>query len=284
MSSENNLKTARRAFAEELRATAPVLRHERVVDAFAVVPRERFMGPGPWKILPGTRFHESYMTSDADPRRLYHDVLVPLDETQDINNGQPSLWAFMFDRLDVRPGERVLQVGAGTGYYTAILAELVGRDGHVTAVEYDDELAARAANNVSLWPQVELRHGDGATVDPGEVDVVVAFAGVTHPAPHWLNRLAQGGRLMVGLTATGLVGFHADGDPERRQFSCRGLGSYGFRPVCRTRRGSRCAARQDTQTSQGQTHPDCFAAPRFAAGRRRKRRLVLGPGFWLSRQ
>ncbi|HEY1543798.1 MAG TPA: rRNA adenine N-6-methyltransferase family protein, partial [Xanthobacteraceae bacterium] len=59
-------------------------------------------------------------------------------------NGMPSLWARIFDRLGLRPDARVLQVGAGTGYYTAVLAEIVGTRGRVTAVEADGELAERA--------------------------------------------------------------------------------------------------------------------------------------------
>src|SRR6201996_3284608 len=60
--------------------------------------------------------------TDADPRHVYHDVLIALDEARGINNGQPSLW----DELGIRTGEQVLHLGCGTGYYTAIAAELVG--------------------------------------------------------------------------------------------------------------------------------------------------------------
>jgi protein-L-isoaspartate(D-aspartate) O-methyltransferase len=62
----------------------------------------------------------------------------------------------------------------------AILAEIVGPDGRVTAVEYDEALAARARTNLGDWPQVEVVHGDGRNHDPGEVDVVIVFAGSTH--------------------------------------------------------------------------------------------------------
>src|SRR6516164_11775991 len=62
---------------------------------------------------------------DDSPSHVYHDVLIALDESRGINNGQPSLWAYLFDRLDLVPGEQVLHLGCGTGYYTAIIAELV---------------------------------------------------------------------------------------------------------------------------------------------------------------
>ena len=71
-------------------------------------------------------------------------MLVAIDETRGLNNGQPSLWASLFDQLDLKPGERVIHVGAGAGYYSAILAEIVGSTGRVRALEIDPGLAERA--------------------------------------------------------------------------------------------------------------------------------------------
>src|SRR6478609_10216291 len=112
------LDDARRAYAEKLRFTAR-LRSAAVVAAFATVPRECFVGAGPWRVYSPMGFRK-YRTTDADPRALYQDVLVALDETRQINNGQPSLWAALFDNLDIAAGETVLHLGCGTGYYTAI--------------------------------------------------------------------------------------------------------------------------------------------------------------------
>ena len=284
MPSEPDLKTARRAFAEELRATSPVLHNDRVVDAFATVPRERFLGPGPWKILPGPRSHETYMTPDADPRRVYHDVLVPLDEEQDINNGQPSLWAFMFDRLGVEPGEHVLQIGAGTGYYTAILAELTGEGGHVTAVEYDEDLAAQATTNLKPWSQVNLIHGDGATFDPGDVDVVVAFAGVTHPAPHWLDRLRDGGRLMVGLTATNGWGFMLMATRASDAFRAEALGPCGFVPFVGRDEAAAERLGKALKRLKGKDIPIASLHRGVPPESAKRQVWYAGPGFWLSRK
>ena len=58
------------------------------------------------------------------------DVLIALDEKRQINNGQPSLWAFLLDQLDVAAGEQALHLGCGTGYYTAVVAELVAPREH----------------------------------------------------------------------------------------------------------------------------------------------------------
>ena len=89
-------------------------------------------------------------------------MLIAYDEQRYLNNGQPSLWAFIFDKLNVVPGERVLHLGCGMGYYTAILAELVGPTGEVSAIEIDKPLAERAREALALWPHVTVANGDGA--------------------------------------------------------------------------------------------------------------------------
>src|SRR5262249_2208722 len=104
-------------------------------------------------------------------------------------------------------GQRVMQVGAGTGYYTAVLAEIVGPSGRVIAVECDGELAAKARVNLREWIQVEVVHGDGRTHDPGEVDAIIVFAGSSHPAPLWLDGLPDGGQLLLPLTGDNWRGF-----------------------------------------------------------------------------
>ena len=72
---------------------------------------------------------------DRSARWLYHDVLVAIDPERSLNNGMPSLWARIFDHLQLRKGSRVLQVGAGTGYYTAVIAEMVGPHGRAAACQ-----------------------------------------------------------------------------------------------------------------------------------------------------
>jgi protein-L-isoaspartate(D-aspartate) O-methyltransferase len=193
---------ARRWFAEELRQTAHV-RSPAVVEAFATVPREHFAGPGPWRVLSPLGGPDYWTTDNADPRRLCHDVLVAIDETRRLNNGQPSPWAALFDRLGLATGERVIHLGAGLGYYSAILAEIVGPSGEVTAIEIDAGLAERArANLARARPQARLIAGNGFAFRAAEpVDAIVVNAGVTHLAPPWLDSLkADGGRLLVPLT------------------------------------------------------------------------------------
>jgi len=199
---------ARRWYAEDLRLRAPVRRHLAIVEAFAAVPRERFIGPPPWRIIPDRIPRAApFVPPDGSPRWLYHDVLVAIDEARHLNNGMPSLWARCFDKLEWRPGRRVMQVGAGTGYYAAVLAEMVGPEGRVTAVEVDADLAARARDNLAPWRNVEVVAGNGCAHDPGEVDTIIVCAGATHPAPLWLDRLVPGGQLLLPLTTGERWGF-----------------------------------------------------------------------------
>jgi protein-L-isoaspartate(D-aspartate) O-methyltransferase len=196
------VEQARQCYAEELRFTAH-LRSMPVVDAFAAVPREHFLGPGPWRIKSPWDLGAYRTTVDADPRHLYHDVLVAIEEKRGLNNGQPGLWAFLFDQLALDPGARVVHVGAGVGYYSAILAEIVGPAGEVTAIEVDPDLAARAAANLAArWPQARVLAADGFAFRPGRpADVIVVNAGVSHIAPAWLDALDSGtSRVLFPLT------------------------------------------------------------------------------------
>jgi protein-L-isoaspartate(D-aspartate) O-methyltransferase len=201
------VEQARRWYAEELRFTADV-RSRTVVDVFATVPRERFVGLGPWRIRSPTwrianptRADDYWSTEDSDPRHVYHDVLIALDEARSINNGQPSLWAGLFDQLGITTGERVLHLGCGTGYYSAIAAELVCSTGKVTAIEIDVGLAERARVALARWPRVSVLNADGSSTSLDPADVIIASAGATHPLPTWLDALNPRGRLLMPMTA-----------------------------------------------------------------------------------
>lgn len=187
----------RQHYAREVTTRAGVS-DARVEAAFAAVPRERFLGPGPWRLLARDG---GVLLQDPAPADAYHDALFALDPAQGVNNGSPSLHALMLHALDVRPGARVVHVGAGSGYYTALLAELAGPDGRVSAVEFDPALAERARANLADRPGVEVVHGDGAAWPRGEADRVYVNFACSAPAPPWVERLAPDGRLVLPLGA-----------------------------------------------------------------------------------
>ena len=169
----------------------------RLEAAFATVARERFAGPGPWQV----RAEEGYVeTPGDDPACLCQDVLVALDAARGINIGQPSLHTRCIAALALRPGEGVVHVGAGTGYYTAILAAMVGADGGVDAFEIDPAMAARARPNLAELPWLRLHERSGSEGTLPQADAVYVSAGATHPATAWLEALRPGGRLIFPLT------------------------------------------------------------------------------------
>src|SRR6202140_4077673 len=171
----------------------------QVEAAFAAVAREDFLGPGPWHIVRGGGGYRA--TPDADPIYLYTDDVIGILPKRNLNNGQPSLHAPLIAAAAPQPGEHVLHIGVGVGYYTAILAELGGATERVTAIEYDVELAARATANLAQTPHVRVVHGDGTRVLFEPADVIYVNAGATRPADAWLDRLKEGGRLILPLTA-----------------------------------------------------------------------------------
>jgi protein-L-isoaspartate(D-aspartate) O-methyltransferase len=196
--SERDLKVVRRAYASHIMAAAGVP-HERLAAAFARVPREDFLGPGPWPILRWSRGYERSPTDD--PVYLYTDDLVGIDPAREINNGQPSFHFILMASLDPQRGERVVHIGAGTGYYTAILAELVGARGRVTAIEHDARLAALAARNLGARRNVDVVEADGTVAAFDAADGIYVNAGVTHPLARWLDRMRDGGRMVLPMTA-----------------------------------------------------------------------------------
>jgi protein-L-isoaspartate(D-aspartate) O-methyltransferase len=195
--SDERLLPFRRLYADLLTAPLKGSAAERLRDAFLAIPRERFLGPGPWRVLAGGGY---VVTPSDDPALIYQDVVVALAVEQGINNGQPSLHALSLAALDPSPGDKVLHVGVGTGYYTAILARLVEPEGSVQGFEIDPSLSRRAAGLLLDKPNIVIHNRSGATGPLPQSDVIYVNAGATHPAEAWLDGLRPGGRLLFPLT------------------------------------------------------------------------------------
>ena len=200
------IEDCREFYAREVRFAAS-LTTPRLVEAFAKVPREKFLGPGPWQIGSAAARamsvaglgQMSYVTIE-DPRDVYHNVVISLDRAKDINNGQPGSLGMWIDALGLKPGEHVYHLGCGVGYYTAIMAEVVGPRGGVIGLELQPDLATRARENLAGYANATVEAGEGAVFDPGECDAMFVNCGVTHPQTKWLERLREGGRLVVPFT------------------------------------------------------------------------------------
>jgi protein-L-isoaspartate(D-aspartate) O-methyltransferase len=198
MDAQTELRIIRAAYAKQVLAAASVM-DARVMQAFAAIHREDFVGPGPWLVI---RWLRDYVpTPDADPVYLYTDDLVALVPERHVNNGQPSLHAHLIHQALPAVGEHVVHVGTGSGYYTAILAHLVGPSGRVTGIEYDVALAARARASLAPYANVTVIEGDGTQVPFDPADVIYVNAGCTRPAARWLDGLADGGRLIMPMTS-----------------------------------------------------------------------------------
>ena len=170
---------------------------KRIFHEFATVKREDFLGPPPW--YRPARPDGGEETSSSDLAFIYEDVVIALDRTQDINNGAPGLHAHCLAALDIEPGQDVLHIGAGAGYYSAILAELTGDEGRVFAVEIDPGRAASAKENLAPWKQVEVQARSGTSGPLPEADIVYVNAGAASPCQPWLEALRPGGKLLFPL-------------------------------------------------------------------------------------
>jgi protein-L-isoaspartate(D-aspartate) O-methyltransferase len=184
-------------FARLVTSAGGAAKNERLLDAFATTPREKYLGPGPWKIFAGGSLIE---TPSDDPAFLYQDVVVSLAPDRHINNGQPVLHAMCLSALNILSGEKILHIGAGTGYYTAVLAKLTGPSGSVEAYEIEPDLARRATTNLADQSNVTVHTRNAAEGPLPPCDVIYVNAGATGPLPTWLDALRPGARLLFPLT------------------------------------------------------------------------------------
>ena len=200
MDRNTELDVIRRAYAQHVLGAA-VVENERIAAAFAAIHREDFLGSPPWPIVRWFRNGDYISSPDGDPVHLYADVLVGIVPKRRLNNGQPSLHALLMHHASPAAGDHIVHIGTGSGYYTAIFAHLAGNAGRVTGIEYDAEVAARAQANLAPYTNVRFVQGDGTTAPFDKANVIYVNAGCTRPAETWLDRLADGGRLILPLTS-----------------------------------------------------------------------------------
>jgi len=227
------LAIVRRAFAAQVLAAAGVEGNAALLEAFATVPREDFVGPAPWQAV---RQRAYGTVASDDPVVLYQDVNFALSPGRGVNNGSPTLHARWLDQLGSLAGARVVHVGAGTGYYTALLSHLVGKDGQVLAIEYDPELADRARRNLAGLANVSLLTADGTAIALEQSDAIYVNFAAGRPSDRWIEALAPGGRLVFPLGVPGRKrgttgGQHAGGAGFRIERTAGGFAAACLGPA-----------------------------------------------------
>ncbi|MEU5792234.1 methyltransferase, FxLD system [Streptomyces sp. NPDC047813] len=190
---EANAEQLRNALVDQIQADGHA-RTPAVEAALRTVPRHLFVPEAP--------LADAYAN---DPVHVKYDP----EGTSISCASQPAVVALMLDQLEAQPGERILELGAGTGYNAALIGHLVGPNGHVTTIDVDDDLvegarahlaAAGATNVEALTRDGALGHAEGAPYDR-----IIATVGA-HGIPHaWLEQLAEGGRLVTPQRLTGSV-------------------------------------------------------------------------------
>ena len=164
------------------------IRTPRVAEAFERVPRHLFVPSLP-------------------PEEVYTDRSIAIKLEDGIalsSSSQPAIMAEMLELLEPREGAHVLEIGTGSGYNAALLAELVGPSGSVTTIDLDEELAVAASLHLreTGYARVRTLQGDGALGDPSHApfDALIATVGVERIPVAWITQLRVGGRLVAPLT------------------------------------------------------------------------------------
>jgi protein-L-isoaspartate(D-aspartate) O-methyltransferase len=182
-----------RSFFATMMAVASGSTDPRLERTFELVRREAFVGPGPWHI---NIYQRTVETPSADPVFLYQNVLVRLDAAKGINNGEPFLHAAWIGAVEPKAGDVICHIGAGTGYYSAMLSVLALPGGTVNAFEIDENLARRARENLEPFENVSVIQGDATRQKLPPSDLIYVNAGVVAPPPGWLRALRPRGRMI----------------------------------------------------------------------------------------
>jgi protein-L-isoaspartate(D-aspartate) O-methyltransferase len=182
-------------------------RNDAVEQALREVPRHRF--------VPAATVADAYADIAVITKRAGDGAALSCASV-------PTVVAMQLDQLDVRPGHRVLEIGAGTGYNAALLARLTGPTGQVTTVDIDEEVTTGAREvldgNGFRDVRVITRDGSLGAEEHAPYDRIILTVGAFDLPPAWWNQLAPGGRLVVPLRWRGQtrsVAFIHDGDRLR---------------------------------------------------------------------
>jgi protein-L-isoaspartate(D-aspartate) O-methyltransferase len=190
-----------------------VLQRPDVAAAMRAVPRHLF--------LPNATLEDAYADRAISLKSTGAEVVSSIS--------QPGMIALMLELLALSPGNRVLEIGTGSGYNAALIAWLVGSEGSVTTIDLDEELVARA--NATLtelgYRNVTVAAGDGGlpVAQSGAYDRIIVTARGDDVAAAWWESLADGGRIVLPLRIEG-AGEYAVGFKRDEHGRLRSVGIY----------------------------------------------------------
>jgi len=168
------------------------IRDPRILAAFRGVPRHRF--------VTHVTIEEAYRDRAIPTKQLDSGVAIS-------SSSQPAIMAMMLEQLDLQPGHRVMEIGAGTGYNAALMSRLVGEHGHVVTIDYDEDIVSKARQHLAAngIENVDVIRADGGQGVPDGVpfDRIILTVGAWDIAPAWREQLAANGRLVLPLSVGG---------------------------------------------------------------------------------
>jgi protein-L-isoaspartate(D-aspartate) O-methyltransferase len=182
----NEVSALQQALVEHLKNTGAI-RSASIEAAFRAVPRHDF--------LPGIPLKEVYTDMPI--------ITKQIDDTPVSSSSQPAIMAIMLEQLHLEPGQRVLEIGAGTGYNAALMAHIVGETGQVIAIDIDEDIVEGARDHLAAagYDRVQVVCGDGGLgyADAAPYDRIILTVGASDVLPAWHEQLKPGGRLLLPL-------------------------------------------------------------------------------------
>jgi len=182
LQTENDIYTRLRLKMVKSQLEARDITDKKVLEVMATVPRHLFVSPP---------YH----------KRAYEDYPLPIDEGQTIS--QPYIVALMTQCLNLKKGEKVLEIGTGSGYQAAVLAHLTDK---VYSIEIREKLAKKASETLKKlnYNHVHVKWGDGyfGWKEYAPFDAIIVTCAANHVPPPLLKQLKERGRLIIPLGST----------------------------------------------------------------------------------